>query len=212
MGRHEVTQAQWARLMGTNPSTMKGDLRPVETITRPDAQDFVSKLNALKDGYRYRLPTEAEWEYAARAGTRGPGTESLDQFAWYAGNSEDETHPVGTKRSNVWGLFDMQGNVREWIADLYAANYYGNSPVENPTGPTATPGPNGRSRGGPPRGGADGPRGRPGGGARELPVMRGGAWDNPATFLRLSARYHYYGPTLRVSDVGVRVARELISQ
>lgn len=149
--------------------------------------------------------------YSARAGSPSAGIESLDEVAWHAGNSEDESHPVGTKKPNAWGLFDMQGNVREWVADLYTANYYSNSPVDNPTGPVAGAGGGGRPgrQGNAPQGGP--PRGGPGG-ARELPLMRGGGWDNPATFLRLSARYHYYGPTLRVSDVGFRVVREPVTQ
>ena len=226
IGKYEVTQAQWTSVMGSNPSSIKDDARPVESVTRPEAQEFLTRLNARNDGYRYRLPTEAEWEYAARAGATGP-TGPLDTFAWYAGNSEDETHPVGTKAPNAWGLFDMLGNVREWVADLYAANYYSNGPTDDPTGPAAGArgrpdgpgpgGPDGPRFGGPDRFGRGGPNGRgPGGpdgragrgGPRELPIMRGGAWDNPASFVRISARYHYYGPTLRVSDVGFRAVRE----
>src|SRR5207244_5431596 len=95
IGKYEVTQTQWQAVMDSNPSTMKGGDRPVETVTKIEAQDFLNRLNAQNDGYRYRLPTEAEWEYAARAGTAGPYAGSLNDIAWYAGNSEDETHPVG---------------------------------------------------------------------------------------------------------------------
>ena len=245
IGKYEVTQAQWQAVMGSNPSTIKGDDRPVESISKIEAEDFLNKLNQRNDGYRYRLPTEAEWEYAARAGSKEPYASRLDDIAWYAGNSDDETHPVGQKKPNAWGLYDTQGNVRELVADLYGNNYYSNSPVADPTGPAPGqgrgffdgrggrrgrrggidggfggrrggpedfPGPRGeRSGPGDPGDGRGGRRGGPGG-RGQLPVMRGGGWDNPAPFLRISARYSYYGPTLRVSDVGLRVVRESMGQ
>ena len=239
IGKYEVTQRQWKALMGSNPSVMQGDARPVESISKGEAQDFLNKRNALNDGYRYRLPTEAEWEYAARAGTTGPYAGNLDDVAWYSANSEDETHPVGRKKPNAWGVHDMQGNVREWVQDFYSANYYSASPEADPAGPAAGArggrGGRGGPRGGPPPDGVRGGRGARGpdgappeggppnggpprggrggrGGPAQLPIMRGGGWDTRDSFVRVSARYNYYGDTLRVSDVGFRAVRERIAQ
>jgi formylglycine-generating enzyme required for sulfatase activity len=190
----------------------------VETVSKNEAQEFLSRLNARNDGYKYRLPTEAEWEYAARAGSPAPAGAALDEVAWYAANSGDETHPVGQKKPNAWGLYDMLGNVREWVEDQYSATYYANAPLADPTGPAPGQGGGGRGFGRRGRGAADQPfapqqrggftRGGLGRGGRQLPVVRGGAWDNPAGFVRITARYHYYGPTLRVSDIGFRAVRE----
>jgi len=230
IGAYEVTQAQWSRVMGDNPSAIKGDNHPVEMVSKTDVDAFLSKLTARNDGYRYRLPTEAEWEYAARAGSTEPYSGPVDEIAWHAGNSEDESHRVGAKRANAWGLYDTAGNVREWVSDQYSATYYQASPAQDPQGPPPGQGRGGRRGrpGGPPEGGGPptggrGPRGQgPEGGGRggrggppggrDLPVIRGGAWDNPASYLRVSARYNYYGPTLRVSDLGFRVVRDTVAQ
>src|SRR5437667_5221339 len=114
MGKYEVTQAQWESVMERNPSRFRGADRPVEQVSWNDVQQFLQKLNARGDGYRYRLPAEAEWEYAARAGTSGPYAGNLDAMAWYEQNSGKQTHPVGQKQPNAWGLYDMHGNVWEW--------------------------------------------------------------------------------------------------
>lgn len=149
----EVTQRQWKALLGTNPSKFKGDDLPVEQATWEDAQEFVRKLNAKEGTDKYRLPTEAEWEYACRAGNEGKWTfgndeSSLGEYAWYSGNSGGKTQPVGKKRPNAWGLYDMHGNVYEWCQDLFGV-YSSISPKVDPKGP---------SRG-------------------EERILRGGSWD-----------------------------------
>ena len=135
MGKYEVTQAQWQSVMGSNPSRFKncgGDC-PVEEISWGDVQEFIGKLNARSGGRPYRLPTEAEWEYAARAGTTEERYGDLDEIAWYDSNSGGTMHRVGEKAPNAWGLHDMLGNVWEWVQDWYGS-YPGGS-VTDPTGP-----------------------------------------------------------------------------
>lgn len=141
MGKYEVTQGQWERVMGNNPSYFRnGQDYPVETVNWNDAQEFVQNLNQIT-GKGFRLPTEAEWEYAARSGGKkekwaGTDKESeLGEYAWYVVNSGVETHPVGQKRANGLGLYDMSGNVWEWVQDWYDKNYYKESPRDNPIGP-----------------------------------------------------------------------------
>ncbi len=138
IGKYEVTQIEWQTIMGVNPSKFVGLSRPVENISWNGIQEFLEKLNA-RTGKHYRLPTEAEWEYAARGGSHGQnykfsGSNDVDDVAWYYDNSDDETHEVGLKKPNELGLYDMCGNVWEWCQDLHDENYYSNSPIENPQG------------------------------------------------------------------------------
>jgi formylglycine-generating enzyme required for sulfatase activity len=129
----EVTQAQWKGVMGTNPSHFRGDRKPVDNVSWDDVQVFLEKLNEADPDHHYRLPTEAEWEYAARAGTTEPRYGDVDAIAWFHRNSGDESHPVGEKQPNAWGLYDMLGNVWELVADW--KDSYPSTPVTDPTGP-----------------------------------------------------------------------------
>ena len=136
IGKYEVTQALWQAVMGSNPSCFKGYDLPVETVSWNDCQDFISKLNAMT-GKRFRLPSEAEWEYAARGGNKSrgyqySGSNTIGDVAWYDGNSGSKTHAVGTKQPNELGAFDMTGNVWEWCQDWF--NRYSSSPQTNPIG------------------------------------------------------------------------------
>ena len=129
LGKYAVTQARWEAVMGHNPSRFKGDSnRPVEQVSWDDVQEFIRRLNTKESGARYRLPTEAEWEYAARAGSTtaysfGDGVGQLGQYAWCDGNAGNTTHPVGQLQPNAWGLYDMYGNVGEWVQDRYGSVY-----------------------------------------------------------------------------------------
>ena len=139
IGKYEVTQALWKAVMGSNPSFFKGDNLPVESVSWDDCQEFINKLNSLT-GRNFRLPTEAEWEYAARGGkkSRGykySGSNNDDNVAWNYHNSDQNTHPVGTKQANELGIYDMSGNVMEWCQDWYGS--YSCSPQTNPTGVTS---------------------------------------------------------------------------
>jgi formylglycine-generating enzyme required for sulfatase activity len=180
LGRCEVTQAQWKAVMGTNPSTFQGADLPVETVSWNDVQRFLSKLNAWADGYRYRLPTEAEWEYAARGGAAGDSAVDLDRMAWYRDNSNGP-HPVGRKVRNTWGLYDMLGNVWEWCQDWYGSTYYRDGPVDDPKGPKS--------------------------GTEH--VLRGGSWGDGPRGVRAAARL-WDGSDYRDSFAGFRCARERI--
>lgn len=138
MGKYEITQGQWKAVMGNNPSFFTGDDNlPVEQVSWYDVQSFIQAMNARNDGFVYRLPTEAEWEYACRAGTTGDygGSGKLDEMGWYSVNSDYRTHPVGQKLPNAWGLYDMHGNVYEWCSDWFFQAYYSISPTTDPKGP-----------------------------------------------------------------------------
>jgi formylglycine-generating enzyme required for sulfatase activity len=164
MGKYQVTQAQWEALMGSNPSRFKGANMPVEKVSWDDAQGFIKKVNGsgvIPDGWKMALPTEAQWEYACRAGEAGPYSGgSIDQVAWYKGNSESKTHAVGTKKPNAWGLYDMHGNVREWCEDWYDDTLAGG------------PDPSGASSG-------------------VYRVERGGSWYSKAAGCRAARRHGY---------------------
>ncbi|MCG6895304.1 MAG: formylglycine-generating enzyme family protein [Desulfobacteraceae bacterium] len=184
----EVTQAQWQALMGDNPSSHKrcGDRCPVEQVSWHDVQRFVRKLNQKENTDKYRLPTEAEWEYACRAGstTTIPTGKIIDfqcnvdknltAIAWYCGNSQDRVHPVAEKAPNAWGLYDMLGNVEEWCHDWFGA--YPSDEVIDPNGPKE-----GSYR-----------------------VMRGGAWFSPARDLRCASRFGS-PPPYRFQHIGFRL-------
>ena len=145
LGKHEVTQAEWQGVMGTNPSENSGCGQcPVEKVSWNDAQDFIGSLNGRAGGNRYRLPTEAEWEYAARAGTTGDRYGNLDAIAWCGDSGVYRTQPVGQKAPNAWGLHDMLGNVEEWVEDRYGG--YPGVALTDPRG--AFSGSNGVFRGG----------------------------------------------------------------
>lgn len=178
LGKYEVTQTEWEAVMGTNRSHFAGCGRcPMEQVSWEDVQEFLWLLNAGADGSRYRLPTEAEWEYAARAGTTGDRyARSLDGIAWCVGSSEGTTHPVGAKIPNAWGLHDMVGNVWEWVEDRYGS-YPGGS-VTDPQGP----------------------------GSGSLRVLRGGGWSNRPRHCRTSSRSND-DPDYGYVNVGFRVLR-----
>jgi formylglycine-generating enzyme required for sulfatase activity len=140
ISKYEVTQAQWRAVMGNNPSKYSGcDDCPVENVSWNEVQEFILKLNQMT-GKNYRLPTEAEWEYAARGGSKSrgykySGSNSIRDVAWYYDNSGNKTHPVGQKQPNELGLYDMSGNVWEWCSDWYSS--YSSSAQNNPKGPSS---------------------------------------------------------------------------
>jgi formylglycine-generating enzyme required for sulfatase activity len=138
----EATQAQWKAIMGDHRSEFTGDNLPVDLLSWNDVQKFITKLNDIEEGTgrKYRLPTEAEWEYACRAGSTGmfffgDNASELGEYAWNEENSENQIHPVGQKKPNKWGLFDIHGNAHEYCQDWFDENYYSNCPTEDPAGP-----------------------------------------------------------------------------
>ena len=185
MGKTEVTQEQWVRVMGTNPSVFKGRTNPVENVSWEDVQTFIARLNEKEGTKAYRLPTEAEWEYAARAGGTGKycfGDDEgeLGAYAWYDDNSGEKTHPVGQLKANTWGLYDVHGNVWEWTQDWYSDSYYASSPGTDPVGPTS-----GSDR-----------------------VWRGGSWDDSAYRARAASRSSNT-PGVRSYYLGFRLSRSI---
>ena len=195
---YPVTQSEYQRVMGENPSAFNGfrgifgffanpggPSWPVEQVSWEDAMAFCRRLSA-QEGTEYRLPTEAEWEYACRSGSTdrwcfGDDESQLEQYAWYGTNSGSRTHPVGEKKPNGWGLYDMHGNVWEWCADWWDANYcqqFANKVAVDPTGPA-------------------------GGSGR---VYRGGCWDFDASFCRSACRAGS-APGYRCDSLGFRLAR-----
>ena len=178
IGRYEVTQKEWQAVMGDNPSKFYGDNLPVDYVSWNDCQDFINKLNQLT-GLKFRLPTEAEWEFAARGGKQSKGykysgSDNAKNIAWYEKNSGSKPHQVGTKEPNELGIYDMSGNVGEWCGDWYGR--YSSSAQTNPTGPSS-----GSGR-----------------------VLRGGSWCDYAGGCRVSFR-DYNNPSVRFSLNGFRV-------
>jgi formylglycine-generating enzyme required for sulfatase activity len=223
LGMYQVTQAEYEKVMGVNPSgftekqvdtsTFKPPLsetevkyraddrkkvlgkdtsrRPVETVNWDEAMEFCRRLSAMPAEraarHAYRLPTEAEWEYACRAGTTtrwycGDDEKGLFDVAWFNWNADGMTHPVGEKKPNAWGLYDMHGNVYQWCSDRSGADYYKQSPLSDPSGPTAG----------------------------YLRVFRGGAWSRPRSAGRSAFRYSFY-PDTRAHSIGFRVAVEVVA-
>ncbi len=197
IGKYEVTQRLWKLIMGNNPSRFKGDNLPVEKVSWNDVKVFIRKLNN-KTGLKFRLPTEAEWEYAARGGklSKGyifSGSNNVDEVGWYWRNSgniylkgdwewnkikknNNKTHPVGLKKPNELGIYDMSGNVVEWCSDWYNSNYYSQSPYRNPKGPSS--------------------------GSKH--VSRGDGWGGDAEGLRCTNRSSY-NSYIRGSGLGFRL-------
>jgi formylglycine-generating enzyme required for sulfatase activity len=195
LGKYEVTQEQWEAVMGNNPSRFKGPKNPVEMVSWQGCQDFMAKLNekSWAGGARFSLPTEAQWEYACRAGTTtqwsfGDDRGKLGDYAWWGGNAAETTHPVGQKKPNAWGLYDMHGNVFEWCADWYRRYEPGDQ--TDPVGPDS--GDNG-----------DLPTGSH--------VLRGGSWNyhGPERFSCACRGLQFAQPTAGSIDFGFRVSTTL---
>ena len=183
LGKYEVTQGQWEAVMGYNPSRFKGTDRPVENVSWEAVQQFIGALNQAEGRAIYRLPTEAEWEYACRAGTTtrysfGNDERELGEYAWYAANSGGSTQDVGLKKPNAWGLYDMHGNVWEW-----SHHWYGDYAAESQTDPT-----------GPAMG--------------SLRVTRGGCWSIADAWRFRSAYRSKVAPAEHYANLGFRLMRK----
>ena len=189
IGQTEVTQELWEAVMGSNPSNFKGSKLPVEKVSWNDCQTFITKLNSIT-GQTFRLPTEAEWEFAARGGNSSKGykysgSDNIDDVAWYWGSIPSQTsgitgygtQPVATKAPNELGIYDMSGNVWEWCQDWYSDSYYSSSVINNPTGPTSG----------------------------SVRVCRGGGWSYNATYCRVAYRGGHT-PTYAYYYLGFRLA------
>jgi formylglycine-generating enzyme required for sulfatase activity len=188
LGVTEVTQEQYQKVMGKNPSEFKGPQNPVERVSWAEAVEFCRKLSAMPAektaGHVYRLPTEAEWEYACRAGTPtaysfGDDASRLGDYGWFEGNSDSSTHPVGEKKPNAWGLYDMHGGVYEWCQDRYGD--YPSGSVTDPTGAASG----------------------------SIRVLRGGSWNSLARGCRSAFRFRFT-PEVRSNFLGFRVLRSSI--
>jgi len=184
LGKYLVTQEQWEAVIGSNPRPFKGPKNLAADVSWDDCQKFLGELNAKSaaGAGKYQLPTEAQWEYACRAGSKtkycfGDDASKLGEYAWYDENSGNKTHPVGEKKPNAWGLYDMHGNVWEWCQDWYDARYYEKSPTDDPTGST---------------GGSD-------------RVLRGGSWSGTARSCR--SAYRIRAPEPGAIVLGLRVSR-----
>ena len=197
-GKYLVTQEHWKSVMGNNPSHFTGSKNPVDSVSWEDSQKFLAKLNAKvgKQVGRFVLPTEAQWEYACRAGSSthyffGDDESKLDEYAWYGSNSSNTTHPVGQKKANGWGLYDMEGNVWEWCRDWYDEGYYKVSPVDDPSGPAKG----------------------------KFHVQRGGSWNNGDWRCRCAIRHEIapadsgrrFWPSRRVATHGKNKGRTKVT-
>jgi formylglycine-generating enzyme required for sulfatase activity len=186
MSKFEVTQEQWHEVMGYNPSKFRGDNLPVENVSWDDVQDFIRKLNKKENTTIYRLPTEAEWEYAARAGTTteysfGDDASGLGDYAWYYDNSGKKTHPVGKKQRNSWDLHDMHGNLQEWVQDEWHSSYEG-APTDGSVWENGSSG--------------------------AFRVVRGGGWSNSANTCRSASRSGHVQSACD-PDTGFRLIKEI---
>ncbi len=188
LGKYPLTQEQWEAVMGNNPCNFKSPKHPVDKVNWDDCRQFLDKLNRRqgKQAGKFQLPSEAQWEYACRAGSKtrycfGDDEARLNEYAWYGAYFEvpPATHPVGRKKPNAWGLYDMQGHLWEWCADWYDGRYYARSPADDPTGPAM-----GSHR-----------------------AARGGSWRTSASGCRSASRIGDLDLGDRFPNLGFRVCR-----